>query len=202
MDAGAAKIKVWGGAAGGTLQQDLVNETVREMVLLPHCEATQFAVSVRMELAADLPQVMGDRVQLQQVLMNLMMNSIDAMKDVDGKHVPTVQSKRGEEDHVLISVSDTGVGLPPQQAANIFDEFFTTKPYGTGMALRISRSIVAAHGGQVVGRRQPAARRKSFFHTANQPQDRRQMCWEIALESLTQRGSGRAYQDAKPGSAW
>ena len=135
----------------GTLQQEPVNlnETVREMVLLLHSEATQFAVSVRMELAADLPQVMGDRVQLQQVLMNLMMNSIDAMKDVDGKHVLTVQSKCGEEDHVLISVSDTGVGLPPRQAANIFDAFFTTKPYGTGMGLRISRSIVEAHGGSL-----------------------------------------------------
>jgi len=92
---------------------------------------------------------MGDRVQLQQVLMNLMMNSIDAMKDVDGTRDLTIQSQRGENGQVLISVSDTGVGLPPQQADQIFNAFFTTKPQGTGMGLRISRSIVESHGGRL-----------------------------------------------------
>ncbi len=135
----------------GTLQRELVdpNEIVREMTLLLHSEATQFAVFVRTELAADLPQVMGDRVQLQQVLMNLMMNSIDAMKDVDGTRQLTIQSQRGEDGQVLISVSDTGVGLPPQQADKIFNAFFTTKTQGTGMGLRISRSIVESHGGRL-----------------------------------------------------
>ena len=96
----------------GTLQQELLdlNEILREMILLLHSEATQFAVLVRTELAADLPQVKGDRVQLQQVLMNLMMNSIDAMKDVDGPRELTIQSQRGERGQVLISVSDTGRG--------------------------------------------------------------------------------------------
>jgi signal transduction histidine kinase len=88
-------------------------------------------------------------VQLQQVLMNLMMNSIDAMKDVNGTRELTVQSQRGEDGQVLISVTDTGVGLPPQQADKIFDAFFTTKSHGTGIGLRISRSIVGAHGGQL-----------------------------------------------------
>jgi C4-dicarboxylate-specific signal transduction histidine kinase len=134
-----------------TLQREPVdlNEIIREMMLLLHSEATQFAVFIRTELAADLPQVMGDRVQLQQVLMNLMMNSIEAMKDVDGMRELTIQSQSGEDGQVLISVSDTGVGLPPQQADKIFNAFFTTKTHGTGMGLRISRSIVESHGGRL-----------------------------------------------------
>jgi signal transduction histidine kinase len=134
-----------------TLQRELVdlNEIIREMMLILHSEATKFGVFVRTELAADLPQVMGDRVQLQQVLMNLMMNSIDAMKDVDGTRELTIQSQRGENGQVLISVGDTGVGLPPQQADKIFNAFFTTKSHGTGMGLRISRSIVESHGGHL-----------------------------------------------------
>jgi C4-dicarboxylate-specific signal transduction histidine kinase len=135
----------------GTLQRELVdpNEIIREMNLLLHSEATQYAVLVRTELAADLPRVVGDRVQLQQVLMNLMMNSIDAMKDVDGTHELRIQSQRGDDGQVLISVSDTGVGLPPKQADKIFNAFFTTKSHGTGMGLRISRSIVESHGGRL-----------------------------------------------------
>jgi PAS domain S-box-containing protein len=135
----------------GTRQQELVdvNEVIREMIVLLRSEATQFAILIRTELAADLPQVMGDRVQLQQVLMNLMMNSIDAVKDVEGTRELTIQSQRGEDGQVLISVSDTGVGLPTQQADQIFNAFFTTKTNGTGMGLRISRSIVESHGGRL-----------------------------------------------------
>src|SRR6202042_3843664 len=103
------------------------NEISQEMVLLLHSEATKFVVFVRTELAADLPEVMGDRVQLQQVLMNLMTNSIDAMKDVDGTRELTIQSQRFEDGQLLISVSDTGVGLPSEQADKIFNSFFTTK---------------------------------------------------------------------------
>jgi len=134
-----------------TLQRESVdlNEIVREMMLLLHSEATKFGVLVRTELAADLPQVMGDRVQLQQVLMNLMMNSIDAMKEAVGARELTIQSQRGEAGQGLISVSDTGVGLPPQQADKIFCAFFTTKTHGTGMGLRISRSIIESHGGRL-----------------------------------------------------
>jgi signal transduction histidine kinase/ligand-binding sensor domain-containing protein len=135
----------------GVPQQEVtdVNELIQEMIVLLHSEATQFAVLVRTELAADLPKVMGDRVQLQQVLMNLMMNSIDAMKNVDGTRQLTLQSQRGENSQVLILVSDTGVGLPAQKAEQIFDAFFTTKPHGTGMGLRISRSIIESHGGRL-----------------------------------------------------
>jgi C4-dicarboxylate-specific signal transduction histidine kinase len=133
------------------LQRESVdlNEIIREMLLLLHSEATQFTISVRTELAANLPRVMGDRVQLQQVLMNLMMNSIDAMKGVDGNRELTIQSQRVEDGHVLISVSDNGVGLPQEQADKIFQAFFTTKAHGTGMGLRISRSIVELHRGRL-----------------------------------------------------
>jgi ligand-binding sensor domain-containing protein/signal transduction histidine kinase len=135
----------------GTPERELVdlNEIIREMIVLLYSEATQFAVFVRTELAADLPRVMGDRVQLQQVLMNLMMNSIDAMKDVDGTRELTIQSQWGDNGQVLISVSDTGVGLPAQQTDEIFNAFFTTKAHGTGMGLQISRSIVESNGGRL-----------------------------------------------------
>ena len=134
----------------GAPQRELVNlkEVIQEMMLLLHGEATQFAVLVRTELAADLPPVTADRVQLQQVLMNLVMNSIDAMKDVEGRKL-TIQSQRIENAQVLVSVSDTGVGLPPQHADKIFDAFFTTKTNGTGMGLQISRSIVESNGGRL-----------------------------------------------------
>src|SRR5258708_15668597 len=135
----------------GAVQRQLldINEVIREITLLLYSEATQYAILVHAELFADLPQVMGDRVQVQQVLMNLMMNSIDAMKNVDGTRELTIQSQRGDDGQVVISVSDTGVGLPPQKAEQIFDAFFTTKPHGTGMGLRISRSIVESNGGHL-----------------------------------------------------
>jgi C4-dicarboxylate-specific signal transduction histidine kinase len=136
-----------------TLQREPVdlNEVIREIRLLLHSEATQFGVFIRTELAPNLPQVMGDRVQLQQVLMNLMMNSIDAMKETDGMRELTIQSQRDNVGQVLVSVSDTGAGLPPQHADKIFDAFFTTKTHsmGMGMGLRISRSIVESHGGRL-----------------------------------------------------
>src|SRR6266576_61388 len=134
-----------------TPQRELVdvNEAIREMIVLLRSEATRYNITVRMELAADLPLIMGDRVQLQQVLMNLIVNSIDAMKELDGVRELAVKSQRTEKHEVLVSVSDTGVGLAPQQADQIFNAFFTTKPYGTGMGLIISRSIVDSHGGRL-----------------------------------------------------
>ena len=126
-----------------------VNEAIQEMIVLLRSEATRYNITARMELAADLPRIMGDRVQLQQVLMNLIVNSIDAMKEVVGTRELTVKSQRTEKEEVLVSVSDTGVGLPPQQSDQIFNAFFTTKPHGTGMGLRISRSIVESHGGRL-----------------------------------------------------
>jgi C4-dicarboxylate-specific signal transduction histidine kinase len=126
-----------------------VNEVVREMIVLLHSEATRYSISVRTELASDLPQVMGDRVQLQQVLMNLLLNGMDAMKNIDTARDLIINSQPAKNDQVMVSVSDTGVGLPTQQADQIFNAFFTTKPQGTGMGLRISRSIVESHGGRL-----------------------------------------------------
>src|SRR5713101_2070342 len=134
----------------GTPQRTLVdvNEIIEEMIILLRSEATRYSISVRTELAY-APQVMGDRVQLQQVLMNLMTNSIDAMKDADGTRDLIIRSQKSEDGQLLISVSDTGVGVTPQHADQIFKAFFTTKPHGTGMGLRISRSIVESHGGRL-----------------------------------------------------
>jgi signal transduction histidine kinase len=135
----------------GDLQQELlnINEVIREVVALLRSEAMRYSISIRTELAGDLPQVMGDRVQLQQVLMNLMINGSDAMKEVDGTRELLITSQQTENEQLMMSVSDTGVGLPTQQAEQIFDAFFTTKPHGTGMGLRISRSIVESHGGRL-----------------------------------------------------
>jgi PAS domain S-box-containing protein len=126
-----------------------VNEVIREMIVLLRNEATRQPVSIRAELTADLPPVMGDRVQLQQVMMNLIMNSIDAMNDVAGPRELAIRSQQAENEELMVSVSDTGVGLPAYQVDQIFNAFFTTKPHGTGMGLRISRSIVEAHGGRL-----------------------------------------------------
>jgi PAS domain S-box-containing protein len=135
----------------GTPQRELVdvNEVAREMLVLLGDEASRHSVSVRMELAEDLPHVIGDRVQLQQVLMNLIMNGVDAMHDVDGPRELTIKSQPAQNNELLLSVSDTGVGLPRHQADEIFKPFFTTKTHGTGMGLRISRSIVESHGGRL-----------------------------------------------------
>jgi signal transduction histidine kinase len=135
----------------GTPQWQLVdvNEIIGEMIVLLRGEATRYSISVRTELAAELPAVMGDRVQLQQVMMNLMTNSIDAMKAADGTRELAIKSQRANNEQLLVSISDTGVGLPPQQGDQIFDAFFTTKPNGTGMGLRICRSIVESHGGRL-----------------------------------------------------
>ena len=126
-----------------------VNEVVQEMIVLLRGEATRYNISVWTELVPGLPEVKGDRVQLQQVLMNLIMNSIDAMKDVEETRELGIKSQQAENEEILVSVSDTGIGLPGQQAEQIFASFFTTKSHGTGMGLRISRSIVEAHGGRL-----------------------------------------------------
>jgi signal transduction histidine kinase len=104
-------------------------------------------VSIRTALADGLPEVIADRVQLQQVCMNLMLNAIEAMKGTGGDL--TITSEMRERGELLISVSDQGVGLPMDTPDTIFEAFVTTKPQGTGMGLAITRSIVDAHGGRV-----------------------------------------------------
>jgi C4-dicarboxylate-specific signal transduction histidine kinase len=135
----------------GTLQHELVdvNELIREMIILLRNEAARYSILVRSELVQNLPPVMADRIQLQQVLMNLMVNGIDAMKDVSTTRELTVRAQQVKDGQLLISVSDTGIGLPPQQADQVFSAFFTTKAHGTGMGLPISRSIIETHGGRL-----------------------------------------------------
>jgi len=115
-----------------------------------------------MELAADLPEIIGDRVQLQQVAMNLIVNAIEAMKHADGVREMVITSQRAESGQILVTVSDTGIGFPPEMAEQIFDPFFTTKPHGTGMGLRIGRSIIESHGGRLWAI--AAADRGATFH--------------------------------------
>jgi PAS domain S-box-containing protein len=125
-----------------------VNELIREMIVLLRSEANRYSISVRTELAGGLPKVMADRVQLQQVFMNLMLNGIEAMKGTTGGGELTIKSRAGDG-QLLISVCDTGMGLPLEQAEQIFKAFFTTKDNGTGMGLPISRSIIESHGGRL-----------------------------------------------------
>jgi PAS domain S-box-containing protein len=126
-----------------------VNEAIAEIISLLRSEAGRHAVSMHAELAPGLPHVMADRVQLQQVLMNLMRNGIDAIHQADMAGHLTIKSQRNAVDQLLISISDSGIGLPPEHADKVFDAFFTTKPQGTGMGLSISRSIIEAHGGRL-----------------------------------------------------
>jgi PAS domain S-box-containing protein len=138
-----------------------VNVVVQGIASMLRGEAHRNAVSLRTELAADLPSVMADRVQLQQVLMNLVLNGIDAMKGSDSLRDLTIATRRDGE-ACVVSVTDTGPGLPLQQADRIFDAFFTTKSDGTGMGLAISRSIVEAHGGRLWAEPRPG--RGAAFH--------------------------------------
>ena len=125
-----------------------VNEVINDIVALLRSEAARYGISIRIDLGADIPKVIGDRVQLQQVLMNLVINGIDATKGVDGVREITLTSRSSGTDGLMVSVSDTGIGLPPE-ANQIFAAFFTTKAHGTGMGLAISRSIIESHGGRL-----------------------------------------------------
>jgi PAS domain S-box-containing protein len=123
-----------------------VNGIIQEMLTLLEGEAFRLSVAMRADFSAELPKIMVDRVQLQQVFMNLMLNAIEAMKDAGGDL--TVKSEL-QDGQLQFSVSDTGVGLPMEKMDQIFSAFFTTKPQGSGMGLAISRSIVESHGGQL-----------------------------------------------------
>ena len=133
----------------GSPQRDVfeINELIREMVIVLENEANRHSITMRTDLAEKLPTVMGDRVQLQQALMNLMLNGIEAICDSSGQL--SIRSQLAENDQVLISVIDTGVGLAAEATGRIFDAFFTTKPQGTGLGLAITRSIVESHGGRI-----------------------------------------------------
>ncbi|HEY4763159.1 MAG TPA: ATP-binding protein, partial [Candidatus Sulfotelmatobacter sp.] len=123
-----------------------VNQIIHEMLTLLKGEADRCSVAMRTELATELPKVRAERVQLQQVFMNLMLNAIEAMQDEGGDL--TVKSQL-QDSQLRLSVSDTGVGLPTEKMEQIFSAFFTTKSQGSGMGLAISRSIVESHGGRL-----------------------------------------------------
>jgi len=123
-----------------------VNEIVHEIFTLLQGEALRYSIAVRSELTAELPKIKADRVQLQQVFMNLILNAIEAMQDEGGEL--TVKSQR-QDSQLLLSVGDTGIGLPEGNVDQIFSAFFTTKSQGSGMGLAISRSIVESHGGRL-----------------------------------------------------
>ena len=130
-------------------QLDL-NQAIEEVVILTQSEVQRKQVVLRMELAADLPAVIGDRVQLQQVVMNLILNAVEAMGTVKDHHREVViRTERGEGDEVRVAVQDSGIGFDPLGAERLFEAFHTTKPGGLGMGLAISRSIVEWHGGRL-----------------------------------------------------
>src|ERR1700726_3108018 len=124
-----------------------IRAIVREMAALFRTEATRHSVTIHSEVDADTPKIVADRVQLQQVLMNLMLNAIEAMKETGGEL--TLRARLNPEGQLVFSISDTGVGLPAESTERIFDAFHTTKPQGTGMGLAVTRSIVESHGGRV-----------------------------------------------------
>ena len=132
-----------------------VKEMVREMSALFRKEAVRHSVAIHSAVDADTPKILVDRVQLQQVFMNLMLNAIEAMKDTGGEL--TITTGPNSQDQVIVSISDTGVGLQRESNEQIFDAFHTTKPDGTGMGLAITRSIVESHGGRVWATPNPGA---------------------------------------------
>jgi PAS domain S-box-containing protein len=127
-----------------------LNETIREVLALVGDEAKRNSVTIRTRFAADLSPVSGDRVQLQQVVLNLVINGIEAMSSV-GKRAREllITTRNVDADRVQVSIEDSGIGIDPQKLDKIFDSFYTTKPGGMGMGLSISRSILQAHGGRL-----------------------------------------------------
>jgi C4-dicarboxylate-specific signal transduction histidine kinase len=127
-----------------------INDAIEEVVMLTQREVRRSKVALRTELATNLPSVMGDRVQLQQVLMNLILNGIEALSTVENRPRDLViRTQRSEGDQVRVAVQDSGIGFDPKNAERIFDAFHTTKSGGLGMGLSISRSIVENHGGRL-----------------------------------------------------
>jgi signal transduction histidine kinase len=137
-----------------------LNEIIREMVTMLRDVASHRSIPIRCEFDPTLPTTKADRVQLQQVLMNLMLNGMEAMKERSGPL--SVTSKRMEDGHLLVSVSDAGIGLPEGGPERVFEAFFTTKPHGIGMGLSISRRIIESHGGRLWATANP--RRGATFH--------------------------------------
>lgn len=134
-----------------------INELIQEVVPLIRAEAQRLHISLRTDLVHGLPKVKGDRVQLQQVILNLMINGMDAMSAIDGRErTLLVSSWPQSSEEIGVSVEDSGVGLTPEAGEKIFESFFTTKPHGIGMGLSISRSIIESHQGRLWAEPRPA----------------------------------------------
>jgi len=126
-----------------------INDAILEVVALTHAEAENNSVSVRTQLAGDLPRIQGDRIQLQQVLLNLILNAIEAMRDVGEEERELHVSSRNEPDGVSVEVRDSGPGFASADIHRVFEAFYTTKPSGLGLGLSISRSIIETHNGRL-----------------------------------------------------
>ena len=132
-----------------------LREIIGEMTVLLRAEADRHSITIDVELDTDTPKTLANRVQLQQVLLNLMLNAIEAMKDTGGEL--TIRSRTNQDGWLIVSVSDTGIGIFPESIERIFEPFHTTKPQGTGMGLTITRSIVESYGGRVWAKANPGA---------------------------------------------
>jgi signal transduction histidine kinase len=129
-----------------------LNDLISRTLTLANNEMKRNQVQPQTELAADLPSVLGDRVQLQQVLLNLIMNALEAMSSISGPPLLTIKSENLQDrKSVAIAVKDSGVGLDSQEMKRIFDAFYTTKPQGMGMGLSICHNIIESHGGHLTG---------------------------------------------------
>jgi signal transduction histidine kinase len=127
-----------------------INHVVREVVALVQRELASHQASLRLELAPALSMILGDRVQLQQVIINLVMNGAEAMQSVtDRPRELMIRSSQDETQQVLVGVTDSGVGISAENVDRLFNPFFTTKSGGMGMGLSICRSIMEAHGGRL-----------------------------------------------------
>ena len=127
-----------------------INEVIQEVVSLTQSEIQKSGVVLKLNLASGLPRILGDRIQLQQVILNLVMNGIEAMNTVtDRPREMLIRFSEYESDQVLVAVQDSGIGIDAQNLEKIFDTFYTTKSQGMGMGLAISRSIVENHGGRL-----------------------------------------------------
>lgn len=127
-----------------------INDVIREAIVLVQREVLRHGVSLQTELASGLPPVLGDRVQLQQVIINLLMNGVEAMAPItDRPREIVIRSQQQDAGQVHVAVQDSGIGIDSATAEQLFSAFFTTKPSGMGMGLSISRSIIRAHGGRL-----------------------------------------------------
>ena len=127
-----------------------INEAILEVVALTHGEVVKNSVSLQTQLAAGLPLIQGDRVQLQQVILNLIVNAVEAMSGLsEGSRQLLIATGKDASSGVLVAVQDSGPGLNPKNFDRLFDAFYTTKPGGMGLGLSICRSIVEAHGGRI-----------------------------------------------------